>query len=319
MPKQFITVYLGVILEPSSTGTTDTKSRIISDVVLAITFLITIAAMWYIYHLMGKVKPQVIYERRKARQGKLARAASTTHSASSHSSDELPLTLAVHAPSLHQSSEDDSYRQTHTDTGYLYAPQPRHKQRLPPPRAPDDVEYGYSYDHGPGRVSTDDVGWDMGATPMRHEGMGREVGGLGAAGYGYPGQSHPQAGESSETLTGRSSSETVTLDGSRPGATSHPRTGEEREFGRGMGHTVEATDASYRTAREGSEDDHDEFAYGGYMTPPRATTTHQRSQLQPPPPQQQPLHNPFDPPNSRPAGAGASSPPPPSYRTNLNG
>lgn len=71
LPKQFITVYLGVILEQSSTGTEDPKSRIISDIVLAITFLITIVAMWYIYHKMNQVKPEVIYARRKARQAKM--------------------------------------------------------------------------------------------------------------------------------------------------------------------------------------------------------------------------------------------------------
>jgi len=67
LPKQFITVYLGVILEQSSTGGQTTKSRIISDVVLAITIIITFVAMWYIFRQMDKVKPQVIYERRKAR------------------------------------------------------------------------------------------------------------------------------------------------------------------------------------------------------------------------------------------------------------
>jgi hypothetical protein len=84
MPKQFITVYLGVILEQSatgkllrfrmfdqvliiSTGVKDKKSQIISDVVLVITFIITIAAMWYIYRQMNLVKPQIIYEKRKAR------------------------------------------------------------------------------------------------------------------------------------------------------------------------------------------------------------------------------------------------------------
>ncbi|KAF8906988.1 hypothetical protein CPB84DRAFT_1769149 [Gymnopilus junonius] len=73
-PKQFITVYLGVILAQTSTGVQDTKSKIISDTVLAITFIVTIAAMWYILRQMNKVKPQVIYERRKARQQKLLRA-----------------------------------------------------------------------------------------------------------------------------------------------------------------------------------------------------------------------------------------------------
>ncbi|KIY63711.1 hypothetical protein CYLTODRAFT_493693 [Cylindrobasidium torrendii FP15055 ss-10] len=78
MPKQFITVYLGVILHQSSSGTQDTKSRIISDVVIAVTFIITIAAMWYIYRQMNKVKPDIIYARRKARQAKMARAADGT-------------------------------------------------------------------------------------------------------------------------------------------------------------------------------------------------------------------------------------------------
>ncbi|KAJ7736724.1 hypothetical protein DFH07DRAFT_842599 [Mycena maculata] len=70
LPKQFITVYLGVILEQSGEGTTTTKSRIISDSVLALTFLVTLLAMWYIFHQMSLVKPAVIYDRRKARQGK---------------------------------------------------------------------------------------------------------------------------------------------------------------------------------------------------------------------------------------------------------
>ena len=34
---------------------------------LVITAAITFIAMWYIYHLMNKVKTQVIYDRRKAR------------------------------------------------------------------------------------------------------------------------------------------------------------------------------------------------------------------------------------------------------------
>ncbi|KAJ3510802.1 hypothetical protein NLJ89_g4469 [Agrocybe chaxingu] len=85
MPKQFITVYLGVILEQSSTGVTDKKSRIISDVVLAVTFVITAVAMWYIFRQMNKVKPQVIYDRRKARQAKLSRAGFSPYHASNPS------------------------------------------------------------------------------------------------------------------------------------------------------------------------------------------------------------------------------------------
>ena len=48
-------------------GKSSTKDTIIKDVVLAVTFLVTIGAMWYIYDQMNKVKPMVIYERRKAR------------------------------------------------------------------------------------------------------------------------------------------------------------------------------------------------------------------------------------------------------------
>lgn len=64
LPKQFVTVYLGVILEGQNKNT---KSKIISDSVLALTFIITIVALWYIYHQMNKAKPTVIYDRRKAR------------------------------------------------------------------------------------------------------------------------------------------------------------------------------------------------------------------------------------------------------------
>lgn len=65
LPKQFITVYLGVILDNGTK--TSTKSRIVSDSVLAITFIITFVAMWYIYREMNRAKPLVIYDRRKAR------------------------------------------------------------------------------------------------------------------------------------------------------------------------------------------------------------------------------------------------------------
>jgi len=86
MPKQFITVYLGVVLHESNQGVhelacqrnsklilyripgiKDKRSRIISNVVLALTLLITVVAMWYMLRQMDKVKPQIIYERRKAR------------------------------------------------------------------------------------------------------------------------------------------------------------------------------------------------------------------------------------------------------------
>ncbi|KAK0187211.1 hypothetical protein F5146DRAFT_1063944 [Armillaria mellea] len=74
MPMNLINVYLGVILEQSATGETDKKSRIISTVVLVLTILITVGAMHYILKQINKVKPAIIYARRKARQAKLARS-----------------------------------------------------------------------------------------------------------------------------------------------------------------------------------------------------------------------------------------------------
>ena len=34
---------------------------------IGVTVVVTVVAMWYIYHLMNKVKPDIIHERRKAR------------------------------------------------------------------------------------------------------------------------------------------------------------------------------------------------------------------------------------------------------------
>ncbi|KAI1781906.1 hypothetical protein LXA43DRAFT_860982, partial [Ganoderma leucocontextum] len=72
LPKQFITVYLGVALEQSENGPSSTSDTIIKYVVVGVTTLMTIGAMWYIYHKMNLAKPLVIYDRRKARQAKLA-------------------------------------------------------------------------------------------------------------------------------------------------------------------------------------------------------------------------------------------------------
>ena len=67
LPKQFITVYVGVVLEEAGTGSATTKNKIIEDTVLGITVVITGLAMWYIYGKMNAVKGEVIYARRKAR------------------------------------------------------------------------------------------------------------------------------------------------------------------------------------------------------------------------------------------------------------
>ncbi|KAF9650223.1 hypothetical protein BDM02DRAFT_3093452 [Thelephora ganbajun] len=69
LPKQFITVYLGVALKQAANGESDssTQDKILKYSIIGVTLVITLWAMWYIYAQMGKVKPQVIYERRKAR------------------------------------------------------------------------------------------------------------------------------------------------------------------------------------------------------------------------------------------------------------
>ena len=51
----------------ASIGKSSTRDTIIKDVVLGATTIITIGAMWYIYHKMNQAKPHVIYDRRKAR------------------------------------------------------------------------------------------------------------------------------------------------------------------------------------------------------------------------------------------------------------
>lgn len=67
LPKQFINVYIGVILEESGTGTETPRDKIISDSVLGVTILITAAAMWYIVKELERAKPIVVYNRRKLR------------------------------------------------------------------------------------------------------------------------------------------------------------------------------------------------------------------------------------------------------------
>ncbi|KAJ7578304.1 hypothetical protein C8J56DRAFT_869233 [Mycena floridula] len=69
MPKQLITVYLGVML---GEGQTDSKSQRIQAAVVIVSTVITVFSVRYLLRKMKEVKPQVIYERRKARQAKMA-------------------------------------------------------------------------------------------------------------------------------------------------------------------------------------------------------------------------------------------------------
>ncbi|KDN40317.1 hypothetical protein RSAG8_08227, partial [Rhizoctonia solani AG-8 WAC10335] len=72
LPKQFITVYLGVLLEQSAEGVRSTKDTIISNSVLVVTFLITVIAAWWIWREMGRVRLEVMRERREEKKAKLA-------------------------------------------------------------------------------------------------------------------------------------------------------------------------------------------------------------------------------------------------------
>jgi len=70
LPKQFATVYLGVLLEQSADGATQPKSsKIISDLVVVISILITSVAMWYILKKMKQHRLGVVRDRRKRQQG----------------------------------------------------------------------------------------------------------------------------------------------------------------------------------------------------------------------------------------------------------
>ena len=61
-----------MILEHSNDSAAEKQkaktSRLISDIVLVITFLITLAAMWWIWREMQKVRPAVLRERRTAKR-----------------------------------------------------------------------------------------------------------------------------------------------------------------------------------------------------------------------------------------------------------
>ncbi|KAE9399663.1 hypothetical protein BT96DRAFT_1101625 [Gymnopus androsaceus JB14] len=67
LPKQFVTVVTGVLLEDSINGTSK-KEKIASIAVAIVSGIVTSFALRYVNRKMDEIKPQVIYERRKARQ-----------------------------------------------------------------------------------------------------------------------------------------------------------------------------------------------------------------------------------------------------------
>lgn len=169
MPKQFITVYIGVVFEQSGTGTTTTKNKIISDVVIAITIIITVLAMWYILHAMNKVKPEIIYKKRRARIGKLAGL-----DTASIDSDTIPLTT----PDTPYQNWDRRGAPS-TSEVELFAPVP---ERV------GDYSRGYEMLHGRQRPrDEEEVEWDMSSSAYAgiEEDPGRgpsyNVGGLASA------------------------------------------------------------------------------------------------------------------------------------------
>jgi hypothetical protein len=193
MPKQLITVYIGVILKESgsgrfssiwrcctglskvyiSQGTESTRDKIISDAVLGVTIAVTAGAMWYILRKMRQVKPDIIYAKRKARQVKLARANFTPYHASNNSSNSvvfnasetnIPLNptgdLPYGAMPPHQQWDKEGRAIGYAGDPRLYAPAPRPPQNLSP--ADNEVSdvgtiYPQSKERGGGR------------TPLRQE------------------------------------------------------------------------------------------------------------------------------------------------------
>ncbi|KAJ4490679.1 hypothetical protein J3R30DRAFT_3423941 [Lentinula aciculospora] len=67
LPKQLVTVFIGVLLEDSINGTSS-KDKIASIAVAIVFAIVTSFAFRYVNRQMDEVKPAVIYERRKARQ-----------------------------------------------------------------------------------------------------------------------------------------------------------------------------------------------------------------------------------------------------------
>ncbi|KAJ3715294.1 hypothetical protein DFJ43DRAFT_1160499 [Lentinula guzmanii] len=67
LPKQLVTVFIGVLLEDSINGTSK-KDKIASITVAIVCGVITSLALKYVNKKMDEVMPAIIYERRKARQ-----------------------------------------------------------------------------------------------------------------------------------------------------------------------------------------------------------------------------------------------------------
>lgn len=67
LPKQFVEVYVGSVIEQDGTSEGNSKNHLIETIVIIVTIVITIVAMRYIRRLMDAVKPDIVYARRKRR------------------------------------------------------------------------------------------------------------------------------------------------------------------------------------------------------------------------------------------------------------
>jgi uncharacterized membrane protein YdjX (TVP38/TMEM64 family) len=175
MPKQFITVYIGTLLESTSTGAASTQNKILSYVVGGITFLVTVAAMWYIQKEINRVKPDVIYARRKARQAKLNEGLYQNVDMNGSNDDGIfnpnPSDVNLTTPLARSDSPyDPPFQQWNSDgraVGYapdprVFAPQPRRANDpfdavfVPPSRSESA-----SGTLKPRQESTDTAGWEL--------------------------------------------------------------------------------------------------------------------------------------------------------------
>ncbi|KAI0288963.1 snare associated Golgi protein-domain-containing protein [Russula brevipes] len=149
LPKQFATVYIGVIIEGSGKQET-TPQRIASYSLIAVTTIITFLAAWYIFRELKRVKPAVIYERRKARQAKIDLTRSYYNSSASSVSEFNPNPSESDIPLRPYDPErdpafDESTHQRWDEMGHAvgYAPDPRlHAPRPRPPSFSPSTLYG---------------------------------------------------------------------------------------------------------------------------------------------------------------------------------
>lgn len=140
LPKQFATVYIGVIIEGAGKKET-TPQRIASYSLIAVSTIVTVLAAWYIYRELNRVKPAVIYDRRKARQAKMEptrpyyRHDVSSASTFNPNSSETDIPLRPYDPERDPGSEE-SVHQRWDERGQAvgYAPDPRlHAPRPRPP------------------------------------------------------------------------------------------------------------------------------------------------------------------------------------------